>query len=113
MAHETTQHYSQEVELFARFLDPYMKYSSGLFLDRGESLDTGILRMLDQIPDHLLDEETLLGQLAVQFPHENPGRQFRTVIAWGRYAGLLAYNSARKTLRLAAAAEEPSPSTSA
>lgn len=48
MAHETTQHYSQEVELFARFLDPYMKYSSGLFLDRSESLDTGILRMLDQ-----------------------------------------------------------------
>ncbi|MFO0756933.1 MAG: class I SAM-dependent methyltransferase [Byssovorax sp.] len=48
MAHETTQHYSQEVELFQRFLDPYMKYSSGLFLDRDEDLDTGILRMLDQ-----------------------------------------------------------------
>jgi cyclopropane-fatty-acyl-phospholipid synthase len=48
MAHETTQHYSQEVELFQRFLDPYMKYSSGLFLGPDESLDTGILRMLDQ-----------------------------------------------------------------
>lgn len=68
-----------------------------------------IIRMLDQAPDHVLDEETLLGQLAVQFPHENPGRQFRTVIAWGRYAGLLAYNSARKTLRLAAAPESPEP----
>ena len=47
MGHETTQHYSQEVELFQRFLDPYMKYSSGLFVENDESLETGVLRMLD------------------------------------------------------------------
>ncbi len=62
-----------------------------------------ILEILERRPDHEIDEETLLGQMAVQFPHEHPGRLLRTVIAWGRYAGLLAYSSARKSVRLAAA----------
>jgi cyclopropane-fatty-acyl-phospholipid synthase len=51
MGHETTRHYSQEVEFFQRFLDPYMKYTSGLFRFADEPLDTGIVRMLDTIID--------------------------------------------------------------
>ena len=34
----TLQHYDLEPEIFELFLDPYMKYSSGLYLSGGESL---------------------------------------------------------------------------
>ncbi len=48
MSHETTQHYSREVELFDGFLDPYMKYSSGDFATWDQPLDLAIVRMLDR-----------------------------------------------------------------
>jgi cyclopropane-fatty-acyl-phospholipid synthase len=42
----TDKHYDIDVDFFARFLDPYMKYTSGLFSEH-ESLDVGVTRMLN------------------------------------------------------------------
>jgi cyclopropane-fatty-acyl-phospholipid synthase len=50
MAHETEQHYDLEVQFFKEFLDPYMKYSCGLW-ERGDNLGSAAVRMLDRIID--------------------------------------------------------------
>ena len=43
-----------------------------------------------------IDEAIVLNRLALSFPRERPQRVLRTLIAWGRYAELFRYNSARK-----------------
>lgn len=45
---ETNKHYDIEADFFSQFLDPYMKYTSGLFLTGQEPLATGILNMLNR-----------------------------------------------------------------
>ena len=45
-----------------------------------------------------MDEEIVLGQLALHFPHERPQRLLRAVVAWARYAGLFQYSSPRRVL---------------
>jgi NitT/TauT family transport system ATP-binding protein len=57
-----------------------------------------VRRMLRQSPQCEVDDVTVLGQLALHFPHERPQRIFRTVIAWGRYAELFKYSSTRKVI---------------
>jgi|SRR6266850_98646 len=57
-----------------------------------------ILRMLNQSESHEVDEEVVVSQLAITYPHEAPRQLFRTVVNWGRYAGLFRYSSTRKTL---------------
>jgi cyclopropane-fatty-acyl-phospholipid synthase len=51
MLNETTQHYNMDVRFFQSFLDPYMKYTSGLFETASESLEVATQRMLDRIID--------------------------------------------------------------
>jgi NitT/TauT family transport system ATP-binding protein len=63
-----------------------------------------ILKMLNQAENHEVNEELVLSQLAIAYPHEPSRQLFRTVVNWGRYAGLFQYSSARKTLYYRAAA---------
>ena len=44
---ETNKHYDLSPEFFAQFLDPYMKYTSGLF-HGDESPEAGAQNMLDR-----------------------------------------------------------------
>ncbi len=55
-----------------------------------------VLTMLDHAEDHELDEDIVLGELAMLYPHERPARSLRTVIGWARYAELFKYSSTRK-----------------
>jgi NitT/TauT family transport system ATP-binding protein len=55
-----------------------------------------VLEMLERSPEHQVEEEVVLGQLALHFPHERPQRILRTLIAWGRYAALFRYRSTSK-----------------
>jgi NitT/TauT family transport system ATP-binding protein len=57
-----------------------------------------IMQMLHRAEDHEVDEQFVVGQLAITYPHEAPRQLFRTVINWGRYAGLFQYSSSRKFL---------------
>ncbi len=45
---ETNKHYDIESHFFYQFLDPYMKYTSGLYFTGDESLAEGILNMLNR-----------------------------------------------------------------
>ncbi len=47
--HATTNHYDSEKTFFQSFLDPYMKYTSGLFEKDTDSLETGVVKMLDKL----------------------------------------------------------------
>lgn len=51
MLNETTQHYNLDVDFFKKFLDPYMKYTSGLFEAETDKLEVATQRMLDRIID--------------------------------------------------------------
>ncbi|EEF60171.1 ABC transporter ATP-binding protein [Pedosphaera parvula] len=57
-----------------------------------------VLRMLKNAENHELEEEVVLSELAMLYPHEKPHRVLRTIIAWGRYAELFKYNSTRKVI---------------
>jgi NitT/TauT family transport system ATP-binding protein len=43
-----------------------------------------------------IDEETVLKDISVALPYENPEKILQTMIAWGRYAGLMDYDTATK-----------------
>ncbi len=47
--HPTQKHYNQDIQLFSSFLDPYLKYSSGLWLHERDTLETAAINMLDKI----------------------------------------------------------------
>lgn len=57
-----------------------------------------VVQMLKQSERGELDEETVLSQLAMQFPHERPHRILRTIVAWARYAELFKYSVTRKVV---------------
>ena len=46
---ETTAHYNEDPNFFRSFLDPYMKYTSGLYETPFDSLEDACVRMLDKI----------------------------------------------------------------
>jgi NitT/TauT family transport system ATP-binding protein len=54
--------------------------------------------MLKQSENGEMQDEIILGELALHFPHERPQRILRTVVAWARYAELFKYSSTRKVL---------------
>ncbi len=66
-----------------------------------------IMRMLEHAENHELEEEIVLSELAMLYPHERPQRVFRTLTGWGRYAELFKYNSTRKVIY----SEPPPPET--
>jgi NitT/TauT family transport system ATP-binding protein len=43
-----------------------------------------------------IDEETVMKDIASALPYENPERILKTMIAWGRYAGLMDYDANTK-----------------
>jgi len=43
-----------------------------------------------------LEENVVLGQIAMTFPHEKPQRILRTIISWARYGELFQYNAPRR-----------------
>jgi len=59
-----------------------------------------VLRMLNQAENGELEEEVVLSELAMLYPHERPHRIMRTLISWARYAELFHYSSTRKVLYL-------------
>jgi NitT/TauT family transport system ATP-binding protein len=71
-----------------------------------------ILKALNQSSNNEIDEEVVLTEFALMFPHERPQRILRTVVAWARYAQLFNYSSTRKVLhglRQPAVISKPAP----
>ena len=45
-----------------------------------------------------VDAERVLQDIAHALPHDNPEEVLETMIAWGRYAGIMDYNPNAKTV---------------
>ena len=53
-----------------------------------------------------VDEETVLKDISTALPYENPERILQTMVAWGRYAGLMAFDANTKMVTRADVEEE-------
>ena len=53
-----------------------------------------------------VDEETVMKDISTALPYENPERILKTMIAWGRYAGLMDYDTNTKMVTRSEAEEE-------
>jgi NitT/TauT family transport system ATP-binding protein len=53
-----------------------------------------------------VDEETVMKDISTALPYENPERILQTMIAWGRYAGLMDYDTNTKMVTRPEAEEE-------
>ena len=57
-----------------------------------------IVQILNGAPGHEVEEEVVLGQLALIFPNEASNRLLRTIVGWARYAELFNFDSNRRVL---------------
>ena len=57
-----------------------------------------VREMLEHSPEHQLDRDVLLEELAIQCPQEDPTRLLRILINWGRYAELWSYQPSMSAL---------------
>ena len=57
-----------------------------------------VIRGLEASPTQELEEDHLLGQLALTFPQERPQRILHTLVSWARYAELFRYSAPRRVL---------------
>jgi NitT/TauT family transport system ATP-binding protein len=64
------------------------------------SLLRHIVRDLDAAPSHSIDADRVIEDLEDAFSGEEARRQFETVVDWGRYAELFAYDDTTGELRL-------------
>jgi NitT/TauT family transport system ATP-binding protein len=57
-----------------------------------------LVEMLNRAAERWLPKETILSELVLLFPSENPSKLFNTLVAWVRYAELMGYNARRGQL---------------
>ena len=67
-----------------------------------------VIRGLAASPTNELDEDIILGQLALTFPRERPKRILHTLVSWARYAELFRYSAPRRVLHGLKASVPPS-----
>ena len=53
-----------------------------------------------------VDAERVLQDIAHALPHDNPEKVLETMIAWGRYAGIMDYNATTQTVFVPKEVEE-------
>ncbi len=86
----------------SRFVKAKPKERQGLWRDR--ILQLGLFRqvqeMLEKREDRRIDAELILEMIAMKMPTENYNRTFMSLVAWGRFGNLFAYNATEKTLSL-------------
>jgi len=54
---------------------------------------------LAKAPDHTVDMDTFAETLRTWYPHHDVAPLARTIVSWGRYTDLLAFDSAKKTVK--------------
>ncbi|MBS0319548.1 MAG: ATP-binding cassette domain-containing protein [Proteobacteria bacterium] len=53
---------------------------------------------LDAAPDERLDADAVVAELATLLPYDQPTKLFDTLVTWGRYAEILDYDEATRTI---------------
>jgi NitT/TauT family transport system ATP-binding protein len=86
-----------------RFADADLEEEKALFRQiaiEQISLLRYVVRELETSPTHTLEAERIIDDLEHSFSSEEARRQFETVVDWGRYAELFAYDDNAGELRL-------------
>ena len=68
-----------------------------------------LVRLIRVQPEHCLPDEELLRELHTALPHEKPRPLFRTLLSWGRYAGLISHDQRRHVIKLYQHEDPPPP----
>jgi NitT/TauT family transport system ATP-binding protein len=58
----------------------------------GLTLFQYFLKLLGNAPEGELDKDTILEELAILMPNENPKTSFQNLVSWGRFADLFGYS---------------------
>lgn len=87
-------------ELGRRFLESNRLERKRLF-----SAQICKLRLFQLVVDHLktqdeVEASAILKEIAAALPYENAGKVLQTMVAWGRYAGIMDYDSSANTVFL-------------
>jgi NitT/TauT family transport system ATP-binding protein len=59
-----------------------------------------VVMMLSEAEGGVLDDDEVLADLTIMLPFSKASMVYRTVVEWGRYAGLLDHNARDKRLEL-------------
>ena len=112
---ESPQDHLVLTELGRQFVAAPRKKRRQLF--RGQFLQVPLAKrvreMLEHSPEHRLEKEVLLEELAIQCPQEDPKRLLRVLLNWGRFADLWAYQPSTATLALTNGNAHPAGAPSA
>jgi len=90
-----TIHIDEEAGGFCRLTDQYQELTP--FSDPFLVFDL-VIRGLKASPTRELDEDHILGQLALTFPRERPQRILHTLVFWASYTDLFRYSAPRRVL---------------
>jgi NitT/TauT family transport system ATP-binding protein len=93
---ETPKDEVRFTELGKKFIDADSETRKEIFAEQVKKLRLFhiILAYLDVQEE--IDEETVMKDISAALPYENPERILQTMIAWGRYAGLMDYDANTK-----------------
>ncbi len=93
-------------DLGRRFYEADREARTALFAEQVQKLRLfhiilNYLQVQEEVP-----AETLIKDIATALPYENPEKVLQTMIAWGRYAGLMDFDNIREVVTLPEAEEE-------
>ena len=93
-------------ELGKRFIDADSDTRKEIFAEQVKKLRLFHIILAYLEVQEEVDEETVMKDISTALPYENPERILKTMIAWGRYAGLMDHDANTKMVTRPEAEEE-------
>jgi NitT/TauT family transport system ATP-binding protein len=96
----------QFTELGRRFFEADRETRTAIFAEQVKKLRLFHIILAYLEVQEEVETETVLKDIATALPYENPEKILQTMIAWGRYAGLMDYNANTEMVTLPEEEEE-------
>ena len=93
---ETPKDEVRFTELGKKFIDADSETRKEIFAEQVKKLRLFHIILAYLEVQEEIDEETVMKDISTALPYENPERILQTMIAWGRYAGLMDYDANTK-----------------
>jgi NitT/TauT family transport system ATP-binding protein len=103
---ETPKDEVRFTELGKKFIDGDSDLRKEIFAEQVKKLRLFHIILAYLEVQEEVDEETVMKDISTALPYENPERILKTMIAWGRYAGLMDYDANTKMVMRPEAKEE-------
>src|ERR1700724_4324228 len=103
---ETPKDEVRFTELGKKFIDADSETRKEIFAEQVKKLRLFHIILAYLEVQEEIDAETVVKDISAALPYENPERILETMIAWGRYAGLMDYDANTKMVTLPEEEEE-------